>query len=94
VVDVDMNDCAPGLPGEIVHRSSQLLLGYWGMLEEIERAFEGGWFHSGDIGTMDAEDFITVVDRVKDLINTNNILVSSREVEEACSLIRSSPRSP
>ena len=83
VVDPAMQDCAPGTPGEIVHRSPQLLQGYWGMPDETARAFEGGWFHSGDIGTMDEQGYITVVDRLKDLINTGGTLVSSREVEEA-----------
>ena len=73
VVDPEMRDCSPGVPGEIVHRSPQLLQGYWEMPEETARAFEGGWFHSGDIGTMDEAGYITVVDRLKDLINTGGI---------------------
>ena len=77
-----MRDVAPGVPGEIVHRSPQLLLGYWGMPEETARAFEGGWFHSGDIATIDEEGYLTIVDRAKDLINTGGVLVASREVEE------------
>jgi fatty-acyl-CoA synthase len=83
VVDLEMRDCPPGVPGEIVHRSPQLLQGYWEMPEETARAFEGGWFHSGDIGVMDEDGYITVVDRLKDLINTGGTLVASREVEEA-----------
>ena len=83
VVDMEMRDCPPGVQGEIVHRSPQLLQGYWEMPEETARAFEGGWFHSGDIGTMDEAGYITVVDRLKDLINTGGTLVASREVEEA-----------
>jgi len=82
VVDPEMRDVAPGVPGEIVHRSPQLLLGYWGMPEETARAFEGGWFHSGDIATIDDEGYLTIVDRAKDLINTGGVLVGSREVEE------------
>jgi fatty-acyl-CoA synthase len=46
-------------------------------------AFEGGWFHSGDLVRVDEEGFIFVVDRVKDVINTGGVLVASREVEEA-----------
>ena len=83
VVDPDMRDCPPGVPGEIVHRSPQLLQGYWEMPEETARAFAGGWFHSGDIGVMDEAGYITVVDRLKDLINTGGVLVASRDVEEA-----------
>jgi len=83
VVDADMNDVAPGERGEVVHRSPHLCLGYWNMPEETARAFEGGWFHSGDVATIDEEGYIAIVDRTKDLINTGGVLVASREVEEA-----------
>jgi fatty-acyl-CoA synthase len=53
------------------------------MPEETAHAFEGGWFHSGDVATADAEGYLTIVDRTKDLINTGGTLVASREVEEA-----------
>ncbi|MDB5371527.1 MAG: acyl-CoA synthetase [Belnapia sp.] len=83
VVDAAMRDVAPGERGEVVHRSPQLLLGYWRMPEETAQAFEGGWFHSGDVATIDAEGYLSIVDRTKDLINTGGVLVASREVEEA-----------
>jgi fatty-acyl-CoA synthase len=83
VVDTDMRDVAPGERGEVVHRSPQLLLGYWNMPEETARAFEGGWFHSGDVATIDEDGYLAIVDRTKDLINTGGVLVASREVEEA-----------
>ena len=83
VVSPDMHDVAPGEPGEIVHRSPQLMIGYWGAPAETEAAFDGGWFHSGDVGVMDADGFLFVVDRLKDVINTGGVLVASREVEDA-----------
>ena len=83
VVDAEMRDVAPGERGEIIHRSPQLLMGYWNMPEETAKAFEGGWFHSGDVATIDAEGYLAIVDRTKDLINTGGVLVASREVEEA-----------
>ncbi|HYZ33857.1 MAG TPA: fatty acyl-CoA synthetase, partial [Crenalkalicoccus sp.] len=83
IVDGEMQDVAPGERGEIIHRSPQLMTGYWGKPEETAEAFRGRWFHSGDVGTMDAEGFITIVDRVKDVINTGGVLVASREVEDA-----------
>ncbi len=83
VVDEAMNDVAPGQIGEIVHRSPQLLLGYFHDNERTAAAFEGGWFHSGDLATLDDEGYITVVDRKKDMIKTGGENVASREVEEA-----------
>jgi fatty-acyl-CoA synthase len=82
VVDDAMRDVAPGDVGEVVYRSPQLCLGYWENPEESAAAFEGGWFHSGDLARVDSEGFITVVDRKKDVINTGGILVASREVED------------
>lgn len=82
VVDPDMNDVPPGTHGEIVHRSPQLLLGYWDKPEETEEAFRGGWFHSGDVGYFDSEGYLYIVDRIRDVINTGGVLVASREVEE------------
>jgi fatty-acyl-CoA synthase len=83
IVDEAMRDVAPGERGEIIHRSPQLMTAYWGKPEETVEAFRGGWFHSGDVGTMDAEGYITIVDRTKDVINTGGVLVASREVEDA-----------
>ncbi len=88
VVDDQMNDVLPGngadAPiGEIVHRSPQLFQGYHDDPERTAAAFDGGWFHSGDLATIDDEGYITVVDRKKDMIKTGGENVASREVEEA-----------
>ena len=83
VVDEHMNDVkAGGDIGEIVHRSPHLMLGYYRDEERTRAAFEAGWFHSGDLATIDSEGFITVVDRKKDMIKTGGENVASREVEE------------
>ncbi|WP_153504941.1 fatty acyl-CoA synthetase [Cumulibacter manganitolerans] len=82
VVDTEMNDVAPGETGEVVYRSPQLCEGYWNKPEATEEAFAGGWFHSGDLARIDEDGYITVVDRIKDVINTGGILVASREVED------------
>jgi fatty-acyl-CoA synthase len=82
VVDPDMNDCPPGVHGEVVHRSPQLLTGYWNKPEETAVAFAGGWFHSGDVGYFDEAGYLYIVDRIKDVINTGGVLVASREVED------------
>jgi fatty-acyl-CoA synthase len=83
VADKAMCDCPPGVQGEIVHRSPQLLNEYWRKPEETKEAFEGGWFHSGDVGYFDEEGYLYVVDRVKDIINSGGVVVAGREVEEA-----------
>ncbi len=69
--------------GEIVHRSPHAMLGYWQDPDRTAQAFAGGWFHSGDLGVMDSEGYLTVVDRQKDMIKTGGENVASREVEEA-----------
>ena len=83
VVDDDMNDVRPGEVGEIVHRSPHLMQGYFNDPERTAAAFAGGWFHSGDLATIDDEGYISVVDRKKDMIKTGGENVASREVEEA-----------
>ena len=73
----------PGGSGEVVYRSPQLCEGYWDKPEETAEAFRDGWFHSGDLVRIDEQGYITVVDRIKDVINTGGVLVASREVEDA-----------
>jgi fatty-acyl-CoA synthase len=83
VVDEDGKDVPDGTPGEIVYRSPQLCDGYWDKPEETEAAFRDGWFHSGDLAVRDADGYYTIVDRVKDVINSGGVLVASRQVEDA-----------
>ncbi|MER6537132.1 acyl-CoA synthetase [Streptomyces sp. 900105755] len=83
VVDEDGADVPDGTPGEIVYRSPQLCEGYWDKPEETEEAFRDGWFHSGDLAVRDADGYYTIVDRVKDVINSGGVLVASRQVEDA-----------
>ena len=87
VVNEEMEDVEIGEVGEIVHRSPQLLTGYFEDPQRTAEAFEGGWFHSGDLATIDKEGHITVVDRKKDMINTGGENVASREVEECIYLM-------
>jgi fatty-acyl-CoA synthase len=83
VVDDDGVEVAPGTIGEIVHRSPHATLGYWNDPDKTAEAFRGGWFHSGDLGVFDADGYLSVVDRKKDMIKTGGENVASREVEEA-----------
>ena len=83
VVDDTGRPQPAGEIGEIVHRSPHAMLGYWRDPDRTAQAFAGGWFHSGDLGIMDTEGYLTVVDRKKDMIKTGGENVASREVEEA-----------
>ncbi len=83
VVDEAGKEVPDGTPGEVVYRSPQLCEGYWDKPEETAEAFRDGWFRSGDLAVRDAEGYFTVVDRVKDVINSGGVLVASRQVEDA-----------
>ncbi|QKW05140.1 acyl-CoA synthetase [Streptomyces sp. NA04227] len=83
VVDEDGAEVPDGTAGEVVYRSPQLCEGYWDKPEETQEAFRDGWFRSGDLAVRDAEGYFTVVDRVKDVINSGGVLVASRQVEDA-----------
>jgi acyl-CoA synthetase (AMP-forming)/AMP-acid ligase II len=82
VVDENMNECAPGEVGEIIVRGEQTLKGYFNNEEGTKKAYEGGWFHSGDMAKRNEEGFFFIVDRMKDMILTGGENVYSREVEE------------
>ncbi|WP_404478630.1 fatty acyl-CoA synthetase [Novosphingobium sp. BL-52-GroH] len=82
VVDEAMRDVPRGCVGELVHRSPQLLDGYYRDEARTAAAFEGGWFHSGDLAVMDEQGYLEIVDRKKDMIKTGGENVASREVEE------------
>ncbi|NEA63485.1 acyl-CoA synthetase [Streptomyces sp. SID12488] len=83
VVGEDGEEVPDGTVGEVVYRSPQLCEGYWEKPEETAAAFRDGWFHSGDLVVRDADGFYTVVDRVKDVINSGGVLIASRQVEDA-----------
>jgi fatty-acyl-CoA synthase len=82
LVDDDDRPVPIGTVGEIVHRSPHTMLGYWNDQDKTAASFRGGWFHSGDLGVFDAEGYLTIVDRKKDMINSGGENVASREVEE------------
>ncbi len=82
VVDPEMKDVALGEVGEVVARGPNVFVGYHDMPEETAEAFRGGWFHTGDLATMDAEGFVSIVDRSKDMIIVGGENVYPREVED------------
>ncbi len=83
IVDENDQEVDRGEIGEIVHRTPHAMKGYLHDPEKTAEAFRNGWFHSGDLGVMDEDGYITIIDRKKDMINTGGVNVSSREVEEA-----------
>jgi long-chain acyl-CoA synthetase len=83
VVDDDGNEVAQGEPGEIVTRGPFVMKGYWGKDDATEEVMRGGWFHTGDIATIDEEGYFFIVDRKKDLIIRGGYNVYPREIEEA-----------
>ena len=81
VVDDRMNDVPAGAIGEAVYRGPSMFKGYYKNPEANRDAFEGGWFHSGDLVRRDEEGFIYVVDRKKDMIISGGENIYSAEVE-------------
>jgi fatty-acyl-CoA synthase len=73
----------PGVPGEICGKGPHALIMYFKEPEKTDEAMKGGWFHSGDVGVMDEDRYITVADRKKDMIKTGGENVPTREVEDA-----------
>jgi long-chain acyl-CoA synthetase len=71
-----------GHVGEIVLRGANIMIGYHNQPEATAKAFAGGWFHTGDVGYLDSDGFLFIVDRIKDLIIRGGYNVYPREVEE------------
>ena len=69
--------------GEICVRGPNVMRGYYRLPEETARALRNGWLHTGDVGRLDADNFLYVVERKKDLIIKGGENISPREIEEA-----------
>jgi len=82
VVDADDRPLGCGEWGEILIKGPNVMLGYWNHPEETAAALRGGWFHTGDIGYVDEDGYVYLVDRVKDMINAGGFKIWPREVEE------------
>lgn len=76
-----MEDVRPGEVGEIVARGPNVMKGYWRREQETAEALRGGYMHTGDLATIDEENFIYIVDRAKDMIISGGENVYSAEVE-------------
>ena len=71
-----------GEPGEVVIRGHNVMKGYYKRPTETADAMRGGWFHTGDIGVLDADGYLSIVDRKKDMILRGGFSVFPRELEE------------
>ena len=69
--------------GEICVRSNVVTAGYLNLPDDTARAFAGGWFHTGDVGTIDDQGYVSIIDRKKDIIVTGGENVASLEIEKA-----------
>jgi fatty-acyl-CoA synthase len=83
VVDSSGNDVEPGGVGELLLRGEMIMKGYWNKPAETAEAIRDGWLHTGDLARRDADGYLTLVDRLKDLIITAGRNVYSVEVESA-----------
>jgi long-chain acyl-CoA synthetase len=86
ILDESGDPLPQGQVGEICVRSGHMMVGYWRQEEATKRAFQGGWYHSGDLGYKDPAGFVHLVDRAKDMIITGGENVYSIEVEHVISL--------
>jgi long-chain acyl-CoA synthetase len=82
IFDAEDRELPPGEVGEVVTRSDCVMAGYWRNAEATASTLRGGWLHTGDVGSMDAEGFLTLRDRSKDMIISGGSNIYPREIEE------------
>ena len=83
VMDLNVQEVPRGSVGEICARGGNVMMGYWGLQDATNEALRGGWLHTGDMGYMDEDGFVFLVDRAKDMIISGGENVYSIEVEDA-----------
>ncbi len=82
IVDEQDRPLPSGERGEVVIRGHNVMKGYYKRPDETAEAFRGGWFHTGDIGVLDADGYLSIVDRKKDMILRGGTNVYPREIED------------
>ncbi|HUH17531.1 MAG TPA: long-chain fatty acid--CoA ligase [Methylomirabilota bacterium] len=82
VVDEHDRDVPPGTPGEIVARGDLVMTGYWNHPDATAETLRGGWHHTGDVGYLDADGYLFITDRKKDMIISGGANIYPRELEE------------
>lgn len=81
VVDEEGQDVPPGAPGEVILRGRHNMVGYWNNPDATGQALRNGWLYTGDVATIDEEGFVTIQDRIKDLVISGGENVYPAEVE-------------
>ncbi len=81
VVDDAGHDCPPGTPGEVLVRGKHVMKGYWNRPEATAETIRDGWLHTGDVATIDAEGFVFINDRKKDMIISGGENIYPAEIE-------------
>ncbi|MBK6335485.1 MAG: AMP-binding protein [Betaproteobacteria bacterium] len=82
IVDADGNDAPRGAIGEIVGRGPITMAGYYNRPEATAQALRDGWLHTGDVGYLDEDGYLYLVDRVKDMIDSGGVKVYPKDIEE------------
>ena len=82
IFDENDGELPPGEVGEIVTRSDCVMAGYWTNPEATAKTLRGGWLHTGDLGSLDAQGFLTIKDRSRDMIISGGANIYPREIEE------------
>ena len=77
----DGSDCDPGEPGEVIMRGPKVCKGYWRDEHATAETIRDGWLHSGDLGVLDEDGYLFIVDRLKDVIVSGGENIASSEVE-------------
>ena len=83
IADAEDGRTAAGTIGEVLVRGATVMQGYWRNPDATADTLAGGWLHTGDVGALDADGFLTLKDRSKDLIISGGSNIYPREVEEA-----------
>lgn len=82
IVDEAGNEVARGALGEVICRGPNIMKGYWKQPQATADALRDGWLHTGDLGSMDEDGYVSIADRIKDMIIVSGFNVYPREVEE------------
>lgn len=82
IVDAKGNELPTGEVGEVIASGPNVMPGYWGKPEQTAEVLKNGWYHTGDLGRLDADGYLYLVDRAKDMIVTGGENVYCSEVEE------------